>query len=58
MNVVTTVTTCCGELHKSLYKMQRSTYATDDLRQSKSLTYVVDCVPVRIRGCERSQIGT
>jgi len=52
MNVVTTVTTCCGELHKSLYKMQRSTYATDDLRQSKSLSYVVDCVPVRIRGCE------
>ena len=43
MNAVMTVTTCCVELRQSLYKMQRSTYATGDLRQPKSLSYVMDC---------------
>jgi hypothetical protein len=52
MSAVTTVTTCCGELRQSLYKMQRGTYATGDLKQPKSRSYVMDRVPVRVRGCE------
>jgi hypothetical protein len=52
MNAVTAVTTCCGELRQSLYKMQRNTYATGDPGQPKSLSYVMDCAPARIHGCE------
>jgi len=56
---VTAVTTCCGEFRQSLYKIERDTYATGDLGWVKSLSsYVMDCIPARVRGCEfRAQIG-